>query len=345
MNAPFIVGSRTLPGSAVMVIRIGTALAGITAALGLATLAGSRIAAQAECDRGCLSGIVDAYLAAVVAHEPSRAPLARGLRFTENTGVLDVGEGLWVGASEAPTTFKIYVPDPGTGQVGFIGVMKEFDRPVMLALRLRVLNGLIVDAEHIVVRSLRESGLENLVRPRPVFSAAVPAARRVPRAEMIRIADSYYDSLSAGNAALTPYADDCVRHENGVQTSTNRTPPRLPAGIPAAQQGAFLTLGRLGCAAQADSKMFSYITSIDLRRIQIVDEQTGLVFGLSMFRHLGKLRTLAIEGVPGLTSMPMDFGPVDLQAAHVFRIAGGRLHEIEAVGHTLPYKSNSGWER
>ena len=297
------------------------------------------------CDRACLSGIVDTYLAALVAHDPSKAPLARGVRFTENTGVLEVGEGLWVGASEAPTTFRIYVPDPATSQVGFFGVLKEFDRPAQLALRLRVQNGRIVEAEHIVVRSLNESGLKNLVRPRAGFGTDVAPASRVPRAEMIRIADSYYDSLSKGIGALTPYADDCVRHENGMQTSTNRTPPPPPPGTATALASAFATLGRLGCAAQMDSKMFSYITSIDLRRVQIVDEQTGLVFGLTMFRHLGKLRTIALQGVPGLTSMPMNFGPIDLQAAHIFKIAGGKLHEIEAMGYTLPYKSNSGWER
>ena len=310
--------------------------------------AASGLSAQAPaaaCDRACLSGIVDTYLAALVAHDPAKAPMARGARFTENTGVLDVGEGLWIGASGAPTTFKIYVPDPATSQVGFLGVMQEFDRPVMLALRLRVLNARVVEAEHIVVRALNENGLKNLSRPRAVFASDVAPADRVPRAEMIRIADSYYDSLSKGIGALTPYADDCVRHENGMQTSTNRTPPPLPPGISPTQAAALTTLGRLGCAAQMDSKMFSYITSIDLRRIQIVDEQTGLVFGLTMFRHLGKLRTIALQGVADLTSMPMNFGPIDLQAAHVFKIAGGKLHEIEAMGYTLPYKSNSGWER
>ena len=304
------------------------------------------MAAQAPpCDRACLTGIVDTYLAALVAHDPSKAPLARGARFTENTGVLEVGEGLWVGASAAPTTFKIYVPDPATSQVGFFGVLKEFDRPALLALRLRVQNGRIVEAEHIVVRSLNETGLKNLERPRAAFSADVAPANRVPRAEMLRIADSYYDSLSKGIGALTPYADDCVRHENGMQTSTNRTPQPPPPGVAPALASAFATLGRLGCSAQMDSKMFSYITSIDLRRVQIVDEQTGLVFGLTMFRHLGKLRTISLQGVPGLTSMPMNFGPIDLQAAHIFKIAGGKLHEIEAMGYTLPYKSNSGWER
>jgi hypothetical protein len=308
------------------------------------TTAGSLVAQRTGCDRGCLIGIVDSYLAALVAHDPSKAPLARGLRFTENTGLLDLGEGLWVGAS-ALTAFKVYVPDPATGQVGFIGVIEEFGRPVQLALRLRVLNGRIMEAEHVVARSLNAAGMRNLVTARAVFAADVPAPQRVARAEMIRIADSYYDSLSRGSGALTPYADDCVRHENGLQTSTQRNPQPPPPGVTAGQAAAFATLGALGCAAQMDTQMFSYITSIDLRRVQIVDEQTGLVFGLTMFRHLGKLRTIALKGVPGLASMPMNFGPIDLQAAHVFKISGGRLHEIEAMGYTLPYKSNSGWER
>jgi hypothetical protein len=68
------------------------------------------------------------------------------------------------------------------------------------------------------------------------------------------------------------------------------------------------------------------------------------VFALTMFRHRGNVRALTILNVPGLETMPMDFGPADVQAAHVFKIAGDRIHEIEAIGYTLPYKSNSGWE-
>ena len=159
----------------------------------------------------------------------SKAPMARGARFTENTGVLEVGEGLWVGASEAPTAFKIYVPDPATSQVGFFGVLRGVRSPgASWRSGCACRTARIVEAEHIVVRSLNEAGLKNLVRPRAAFAADVARAHRVPRAEMIRIADSYYDSLSKGIGALTPYADDCVRHENGMQTSTNRTPPPLP---------------------------------------------------------------------------------------------------------------------
>jgi hypothetical protein len=45
-----------------------------------------------------------------------RLPLSKGFRFTENTAEIRIGEGLWVGASEAPTTFKIYAVDPASNQ-------------------------------------------------------------------------------------------------------------------------------------------------------------------------------------------------------------------------------------
>ena len=87
--------------------------------------------------------LTDQYLAAMVKHDPSGLPLARGVRYTENTAEIQVGEGLWVGASEAPGSFKIYAVDLATQQVGFYGVMKEWDRPLILAMRLRVANGRI----------------------------------------------------------------------------------------------------------------------------------------------------------------------------------------------------------
>ena len=49
----------------------------------------------AACDRACLLGIADAYFAALVAHEPSKAPMASNTKFTEQTRELKVGEGLW----------------------------------------------------------------------------------------------------------------------------------------------------------------------------------------------------------------------------------------------------------
>jgi len=92
----------------------------LVAAFALTTA--SRAAAQgAACDRACLLSTADAYLAALVAHDPSKAPMAPNAKFTEQSKVLKVGEeGLWKSALAGPTTFKIPVPDPVSGQIGVI---------------------------------------------------------------------------------------------------------------------------------------------------------------------------------------------------------------------------------
>ena len=323
---------------------IPVALAATITAAAAVGVDGQGRGSAGPCDRTCLITIADAYMTALAARDPARAAIAPNARFTENTGVLTLGEGLWIGASDAADGFRIHVPDPTSGQVGVLGVMKEFDRPVLLALRLRVQNRQITEIEHLVARTLNENGLKNLDSPRPALLADVPAAARKPRVQMLRLADGYYDSLVDANSRATAFADDCVRHENGMRTSANRNRGAPVAGSPAAENSALSRLGALGWAEQVDTRMFTYVTGIDLRRVGIADEQRGLVYGLSMFRHRGNVRKIKILNVPGLDTMEMNFGPIDLQAAHIFKIHGGRIHEIEAMGYTLPYKSNSGWE-
>ena len=111
------------------------------AAFGVLLLAGMacRTAqAQAPCDRTCLRDFVDQYVAAMVKHDPAGLALTADYKYTENTATMPLGDGLWVGASEGPTTFKIYVLDPTSHQAGLFAVMKEFDKPVILALRLKI---------------------------------------------------------------------------------------------------------------------------------------------------------------------------------------------------------------
>ena len=59
-------------------------------------------------------------------------------------------------------------------------------------------------------------------------------------------------------------------------------------------------MGALGCAAQLDTRVMSYIKRIEPRRVEIADPETGLVFGLSQFRHPMEEKTLTIVGVPGV---------------------------------------------
>ncbi len=91
------------------------------AVAGLALLGLAGQASAQSCDRACLIGITDRYLAAVVAHDPSKAPLAPGVVFVENLKRERPGEGLWKTATGGPAAFRIYVPDVTLQQVGWIG--------------------------------------------------------------------------------------------------------------------------------------------------------------------------------------------------------------------------------
>src|SRR5271157_1955717 len=110
----------------------GRTIAVLLALCGVLVIPQQLQAAAKTCDRVCLINTVDMYLAAVVAHDPSRVKFSPDVKFVENTVPMKPGEGLWKTASALPTTFKIYVPDPVSGEVGFMCVMQESDKPVML---------------------------------------------------------------------------------------------------------------------------------------------------------------------------------------------------------------------
>lgn len=75
------------------------------------------VAAQGACDRACLQGFVDQYLAAMAAHKPETLPLTRTARYTENGQALKLGDGTW-GPAIALGGYKVYFADPRAGQVG-----------------------------------------------------------------------------------------------------------------------------------------------------------------------------------------------------------------------------------
>ena len=311
-----------------------------------------------SCDRACLLGIADTYLAALAAHDPSKAPLAPTARFTEQAQPLKVGEGLWRTVTQGPTAFKLPVADPVAGQIGVIVMLKaNMPRPpgpaltavapppdppgpaaVQLALRLKVENRQITEAEHLIARITSPNQLANLQTLRPGLLAPVPARERSPRNLMLLIANSYYDAIVQSDGTVAPFADDCGRRENGMHTAGAGRPANAPPGPGGGPPQ--------GCAEQLTARAMSYIRSIDLRRVWIADEETGLAFGLTMFRHPMDERFVTLLNPDGTTTQrPMNFNPFDLEAAHIFKIRGGQIHEIEAMGFVLPLYSKNGWSQ
>jgi hypothetical protein len=316
-------------------------LAILIAALG----AGSAVAAPSNCDRACLVDLMNRWLAALPAHSAAGLPLAPNIRFTEQAAVIPVGDGLFVSATEAPTTFKIVAADPPDGQVAAFTVMKQWNRPAIVAVRLKIENGQITEAQHVIASELAPSGMANLATPRQTFLDDAASGEHTSRAQLLATATSYFDSIEQDDGTVGRFAPDCTRHENGMQTSSNAHPQPGPLdAISPAMATTMAKFSVMNCTDQINTHFFQYITMIRPRMLLVVDEQKGLVFAFPRFVHRGAVRTMGIAGIPGVDTVPMPFGPMDLQAAELFKIRKGLIHDIEAGGFLNAYMAPTGWE-
>ena len=84
---------------------------------------------QNACDRACLENFVDQYMDALIAHDPKKLPMTARVKNTEDGVRLDPGDGFWRTAL-AKGPYRLFVTDIETGQVGFIGTMREVNAPM-----------------------------------------------------------------------------------------------------------------------------------------------------------------------------------------------------------------------
>jgi len=300
-------------------------------------------AAIKECDRACLVGIMDGYMNAIFKHDPKAVPpLALDVRMTENTGQMDVGEGVLWRSHVEPTSFKIYIADPVAGQVAEQMRLKVQGRDTLVAVRLKIDRGKILEIEQLWAGNVDPAAIPLLTTPRETLVNDVPAAQRTSREVMLRAANSYFDALEGDDGSIAAFADDCVRHENGYQTVNNPPPggrmmpaPMLPN--PDTEQGkAQLKFSMMTCKQQIDSKTFAYMKHIRPRRALIIDEQKGLVATFPLFVHDGTRRGAAPDAPPGMLQ--------NLVTMETFGIRGGLIHEVEAAPFvTIPYGLGNGW--
>lgn len=322
----------------------------------------------AACNRQCLIDATDTYVAALVAHDFAKAPLSDEIVFVEDASKKRPGEGLWKSIVKGPSTFAIHVPDEINETAGYLAMITYLgpppapqgsspeqraelaatappvEQPAIVAIRLKLdPRGKIEEAEHLI-SAVRDAQMINLQTPRPGIFTEIPAAQRKSHDELIKIGASYYDALDDNNGELAPFAPDCERHENGMITASGK-----PSAAPAIPGAAATPQVARDCRQQLNSNTFQYIDRIENRRVFAADPQTGLVMGLSHFRHPMNNLPYLVKNTDGSTTERnkdnMPFAPFDLPAAHIFKVgADGLVHEIEAMGFTAPYNSPTGWE-
>ncbi len=267
-------------------------------------------AAAEDCNRECLRGFVAKYLNALIAHKPNDLPLARNVKFTEDTVQMKVGEGLWKNATRL-RDYRLDVLDVRQGVGASQVVLDEGDSPVLLQLRLKVVDRKITEIETMVVRKQSEGGLFDInaiQKPHPAMLLVPGRSQLMSRQDAIRTAEFYPAGLKIGNFVTVdaPFAANAYRIENG----------RITAGP---------GCSRAGCE---NIKTQRIITHPDITyRLAAVDEELGMVL---LRMNFGDTNS---------------YGPGNaLIVWEVFKVYGGQIHAVEAFMEIMPAKAGSGWD-
>lgn len=326
--------------------------AGLGLALGLAAVSMQSANAQvppnnygrtipANCPAECLNGVIDKFLAAMIARNPKQAQLSDNVRYTEMGQQVPVGEGLWTTVTGLGN-YRHYMSDPETGQAAYIGTVKEDSNVMVLALRLGVRLGKITEAEIVYYRrgggpAFNDAGIdkmEQLGKPDAAWLESIPANERVTRPEMIEVANKYFDHIQGDDGGkIFPFTDDCDRIENGAQTTNN---PSLTVG------GGGFNNAALSCKGQFEIGYFAAIaaTTGD-RRFVFADPRTGVVFCFVVFHNKGVKSVTLTDG--RVVQMGRFSRPSTLLLAEVFKIQRGAIRRIWVVGNGVPYRMGTGW--
>jgi len=207
-------------------------LLGAVAVIGL-TLGvpqGAAMAQQAAstCDRQCLAGMLDVYMKALIADKPEQAPLVYGFRQTENAVVKALGDGLWKDATGIGEVDRRYY-DPVTGNASWFGVLQLGSEKTVSAVRLRVQEGRITEAEWHITRAsdLGISPQDNdamfdidkFIARQPPTGKMNPSGRQLTRDELIAVTETYFDGITAHDAAPILAHPGCTRFENGLEVT------------------------------------------------------------------------------------------------------------------------------
>ncbi len=281
---------------------------------------------KSDAERERLIGVMNNYLAALEAHDVGRLKTGATLRYTENTRALPLGSGLWrTICGRRPGGH--YFADVDRGQVEFWGVVDEMGADAIYGVRLREEGRLITEIETVVVRGKRSNFFEPdvVAEENPGFHKELAPAERTPRERLIEIVNLYFDAIELSDGDRVPVTDDCRRLVNGT----------LDSVMDPNQLDTLQAHRALKVAEQMTAGHYAYIEALRARRFPVVDEARGLVLCHLLFDHPGDLKRADGE-------LPWRH-PDSTLAFEVFKVRGGVLEEVWAIGTGLPYGIDAGW--
>jgi hypothetical protein len=273
---------------------------------------------------------VDRFRDALAARDSTRLEWSDGLRYTENNVALEPGDGVW-NTLTALGPYDLRFADASHGQAALFTSVEETDAVSPCAIRLAFREGVVEECEIVVARN-KDEGFPFLGQKfddKPAMLAEVPEAERISRAEMIALANGYFETIERNNGMIrTRFHAHCNRVENGVQTTNN---PDFP-----------LPIAKLGCEEQFALGWYRYDDELRGRRFPLVDIERGIVLAYGFIDHSGKLSEYELTDGTKVSSLVRR--PHSYYLAEAFKIRDGAIEQVEAVFHTVPYRMPSPWD-
>jgi hypothetical protein len=303
-----------------------------------------------HCDRTCARSLIDALLAAMIAHDPAKAPLDANVRYTENGQPLAVGDGLW--RTLTARGDGLYLVDDS--DVGVFANTVETDIGGQLTLRVREQRGRITEIEALIVRQeipmlgkligtstlfappqLADFDATNLASTAKTLATEVPAAERTPSATLREVAQDYVRALNDRAKPVT-FADSCAARVNGLDSTGNSRIKPLDA------RTKFHPFA-LGCQPQIDSGFYAQVGRLRESRVLLTDAEQGIAVVASAIDHPGDKDEIEVRSV-GKIAMPDAFRPPSAyyQVA-LLEVRGGRVAHVETLERPAFYGMSLGW--
>ena len=276
------------------------------------------------CDKSCLEAIGDQYRAAYVKHDPTRAPIAKDVRFTENNVEMRFPDASWDTVTQEVGP-ALTISDPTTGNVGIYTAIMQLDTPGFLAIRLKVRDRRITEIEHIVSTKRNLSGPPTPIgdvhefKHDPDLARSVPPNARSSRAELISLANGYFSTLEHNNGEIrgTRFSPEASRFENGKQFAD------IEKGF--------------------KSGMYAFNDRVRDRDFFLVDEERGIVMSRAYIDHKGVLDTYKLTD--GSEKRSIFREPHTWSVLEMFKIQNGMITGVEATFIAAPYYIRSPWTR
>jgi hypothetical protein len=268
-----------------------------------------------SCDRECLRGMLTEYLYSLVKHDTSNLPLNDKVRITEDAIEKPLAK---VGLVRTVTRLRGYRQDfldERGGMATTAAVVEEVGAPVLLVVRLKVLDQEITEIEMVATRSRTEGlifNIDGLSAPSEGMNYAPRPEQLNSREDVLRAGLKYPEGLSAAKTFAdvnAPFTLNAYRFENG----------QIMAG--------------------PDCKFAPGCQNISTQ-------------SLAIFNRLGKVttRVVGVDERMGIVLLRLNWGVREpmgdqLTAFEAFKVYDGQIHAVEAFIRILPLElAKGGWD-